>query len=134
MTTILVIDDCHPLVLALERMLKGAGYDVLAASGVRQGIELLRQRRVDLVITDLDMPEVSGVELLQFAQHEHLSMPFIAMSGNDWPMSTFRMVRSLGALFALKKPLTAERLIGTVEAALDVAYGSPYPPSESSDG
>ena len=121
---ILVIDDCSLLVSALKRALNAAGYAVIGTSSSQYAIETMRNERVDLVITDINMPDPDGIELLRFAQQERLKTPFIVISGNESPLKMFRAARLLGAVFTLKKPLTTDLIIESVEAALDLKYGS----------
>lgn len=125
MVRILVIDDCPVLVSALKQVLTNAGYAVVGTASSREGIEFLQRERVHLVITDLHMPELDGVELLRWAGREKPALPVIVFSGHVAPRSRFRQARSLGAVFTLAKPLTAARLLESVEAALDRNYGSP---------
>jgi DNA-binding NtrC family response regulator len=124
MVRILVIDDCSLVVTALQHALNSAGYKVIATASSHQAIAILRRERIDLVITDINMPDPDGIELLRFARQEKLTMPFIVISGNESPLKMFRTARLLGAIFTLQKPLTTELLIESVEAALDRKYGS----------
>ena len=70
------------------------------------------------------MPTPDGIELLQFAEREKLKMPFIVMSGEEWPRNRFPVARLLGAVFTLQKPVATERLFEVVEAALDAQRGT----------
>ena len=57
MVRILVIDDCSLVITALQRTLNSAGYKVIGTSSSQQAIEILHHERIDLVITDINMPE-----------------------------------------------------------------------------
>ncbi len=115
------------MVLALKRTLKTAGYEVLATTSSQEAIQRLGTEPFDLVITDVNMPDPDGIELLRFALKENLAMPFIVISGNESPLRMFREARLLGAVFTLAKPISTEALIECVEAALDRKYGSKLP-------
>ena len=64
MATILVIDDQEPIRALLRLALEGAGHDVLEASNGRLGLALYRASEADLIITDIVMPEMDGLELM----------------------------------------------------------------------
>ena len=70
MATILVIDDQKPIRTLLRLVLEGAGHDVLEASSGRLGLELYRERSADLIITDIVMPEMDGLELMLESDQE----------------------------------------------------------------
>ena len=89
MATILVIDDQKPIRALLRLVLEGAGHDVLEASNGRLGLELYQKRSVDLIITDIVMPEMNGLELMLELTRNFLNVKVIAMSGGlegeGWP-------------------------------------------------
>ena len=64
MATILIIDDEEAVRALLRFALEAAGYEVTEAANGRQGLERYRQRPTDLVITDMLMPELNGLEML----------------------------------------------------------------------
>ena len=63
-STVLVVDDSEIVVKVLSFMIKKAGYTILSASGGRNALEFFDGRDIDLVITDLHMPEMDGTELI----------------------------------------------------------------------
>ena len=65
MSTILVIDDEQSMLEVLSEMLSREGYDVTTTSSSEEAVELAQRRRVDLVISDLKMEPVDGIELLR---------------------------------------------------------------------
>ena len=67
-TKILVVDDSLPTLEVIQRNLKAAGYEVFTASDVEQAIAFLEQNTVDLVITDIKMPKISGLDLLKYVK------------------------------------------------------------------
>ena len=81
--SILVVDDYDQIRNLLRRILQGGGYEVFEASNGRQAIDWLRKNGVDLVITDLIMPEQEGLETIQFLRNERPDLKIIAMSGTD---------------------------------------------------
>jgi len=120
MTEILLIDDMAGVRRAVIAMLKRAGHNVTAAESGGQGLELLKTRRFDLVITDMMMPGVDGADVLS-----HLSgMPnrprVIAISGGGAGISAesaLRLARIEADAF-LEKPFDAEALLAAVDKLL----------------
>src|SRR5215470_15396462 len=79
--TILVIDDDEDYRLLVRTLLVRAGYRVLEASDGLAGLRFVAQTRVDLVITDMIMPEHEGVETILIVRHMHPQLKVVAMSG-----------------------------------------------------
>ena len=65
-TEILVVDDSPPTLEVIQRNLEAAGYEVFTAPSVEEAIAFLEQNSVDLVITDIKMPKISGLELHKY--------------------------------------------------------------------
>lgn len=125
MKTILLVDD-EPLLrevfaasLSQEHGgLSGDGHDVLTAENGMRAIELLGRRRVDLVVTDLCMPQVDGFALLAHLDAHYPKLPVVAMTGYGFPDAQ-AFVQNLGARVYLEKPVPLETLARTVEGLLD---------------
>jgi len=116
---VLIVDDAKAILTVLRRVLESAGCDVLDAADVSTALDLLRHGPVDLVLTDLQMPGRSGVELAQLVVRDFPGVKVIAMSGfEDTHLS--QLPRELGIAAALTKPMQPEVLIGAVRAALAV--------------
>ena len=81
MGTILVIDDQEPIRTLLRAALEGDGHEVLEASNGLLGLERYRERAADLVIIDMLMPEMNGLELMRSSPRSFLNVKVIAMSG-----------------------------------------------------
>ena len=71
MATILIIDDDDLIRVLLRSALEAAGYEVMEAANGRQGLELYRHRPTDLVITDIVMPELNGLDMLLELERIH---------------------------------------------------------------
>lgn len=110
----LVVDD-DPISLEVTcEHLRGAGYAVWSAHNGREGLDAVRELAPDLVVTDMFMPELDGIELVIAIRRERPDAPIIAMSGGGGGMSpelTLRTALSLGASAALPKPLPRERFL-----------------------
>jgi two-component system response regulator (stage 0 sporulation protein F) len=84
MATILIIDDEEIIRVLLRSALEAAGYEVTEATNGRQGLELYRHRPTDLVITDILMLELNGLEMLLALTREFIHAKVIAISGIRW--------------------------------------------------
>lgn len=116
MARILVVDDAESDRLIEEAILTNAGHEVISSAGGEQALRSHLERGVDLVITDLKMPDVHGFELISIFQDLDPSPPVIAVSGTG--RIQLHMARRLGAVTTLEKPIDEERLLKAVNAAL----------------
>ena len=114
MATILVIDDQEPVRSLLRLVLEGAGHDVLEASNGRLGLELYQKRSADLIITDIFMPEMNGLELMLELTRNFLNVKVIAMSGGLEGEGALTAAKLLGARQTFQKPLDVEELLSAV--------------------
>jgi two-component system response regulator HydG len=115
---ILVVDDTPQTVEVIERNLSSRGYEVLPAGDVARAIELLDQTAVDLVITDLKMPRVSGMTLVRYVRENLKDTEIVMMTGFASVGSAVEAVKA-GAEDYLAKPFTDEELFTAVERALE---------------
>lgn len=120
MSAILVIDDDAAVREVVREMLRLEGYDVTIAENGRQAIELLGERRFDLVITDLIMPEKEGIETIAEIRRTHARLPILAISGGGriGPSDYLETARYLGADATLAKPFARQELLTTVDSLL----------------
>ncbi len=122
MATIMVIDDDENARSAMTRVLRTAGHNVVEAENGLRGLERLRQAPVDLVITDLLMPEMEGIETIRELRRGHPGVRIIAMSGGGMGKAAdyLPFAGALGAQRALEKPFTAEQLLAAVQDVLAI--------------
>jgi len=114
---VLIVDDAAAIRKVLRRVLESAGYEVTDAPNVDGALELLRLSPVDVVLTDVQMPGRSGVELAQLVVRDFPGTKVIAMSGfADSHLS--RLPAELGIDAALTKPMHPDALIGAVREAM----------------
>lgn len=115
--TILVIDDEKNIRTGLQAALELDGYDVMLASDGAEGLEIALHSDIDLVITDLRMPGVSGEEVLRRVTTESPGIPVIVLTGHGTVENAVEAMRS-GAYDFLTKPLNLDRLSLLVKRAL----------------
>jgi two-component system, response regulator, stage 0 sporulation protein F len=115
---VLVVDDDEGMRSLLRRMLERAGFAVVTAAHGREALERIRMRVIDVVITDMVMPEMDGIELTRALVAEYPGLPIIAISGvHDWS-NYFRIAIRFGAKAGLQKPVSAVALIQAVREQL----------------
>lgn len=120
MNTVLIIEDDDRFRQSCVTLLERAGY---GAIGVRHGGEALRRLHdatIDLVLTDVLMPEMDGLETIIALQRNHPRLRVIAMSGGGaiGREDALAMCRHLGVVATLEKPFSQEELLGAVIEAL----------------
>jgi DNA-binding NtrC family response regulator len=120
MALILIIDDDNDVRVVLKEILAREGYDVIDAADGEEGIRLYMERSADLVITDIVMPRMEGMETIQYLYSRFPDIKIIAMSGGGrvGPESYLCLAEQFGALCALSKPIERGVLLKTVEQAL----------------
>jgi two-component system cell cycle sensor histidine kinase/response regulator CckA len=112
---LLLIDDEDVTRLVLKELLSALGYEVLEADAGRSGLDLLERERVDAVITDFSLPDLTGAEVARAVKAAHPRLPVILLTGWDPDEE------NLGAEmfdFILRKPCKLDELADTMEQAL----------------
>jgi two-component system response regulator (stage 0 sporulation protein F) len=119
MATILIIDDEEPIRALLRFALEAAGYEVTEAANGRQGLDLYRRRPTDLIIADMLMPELNGLDLLLDLTREFLHAKVIAISGAGGEQNVLDVAKLLGARQTFEKPFSIPQLLDAVRYELD---------------
>ena len=115
---ILVIDDSKEIVKHLtERVLPSYGYETLHAYDGQSGLKLIREKKPNLVMLDFNLPEMTGLDVLQKLAQESMNTPVVLMTGYGSELSAIEAFR-LGAKDYLIKPFTVEEIIETIDRAL----------------
>jgi EAL domain-containing protein (putative c-di-GMP-specific phosphodiesterase class I) len=114
---ILLADDDVALSRAVSRVLVADGHDVVTVSSGTEAAEALMKGRFDVVISDVHMPGMSGVELLSLVRAYDLDVPVILMTG-DPSVETAAQAVELGALKYMVKPVSNDSLLETVRRAM----------------
>ena len=108
---ILVVDDSALTLEVIQRNLSAAGYDVYTVISVDQAIDFLEQDSVDLVITDIKMPKISGLELLKYVNENLKGTEIMIITGYPSIKGAVEAVKD-GAEDYLVKPRSEERRVG----------------------
>ncbi len=115
-STILVIEDHASVRRLLAQVLKDAGYQVCEAATGREGLERFREQPMDLVITDLEMPEMTGLEVILALTRAVSNVKVIAMSGHS--ADELQKAKLMGARQTFAKPLDLPALLNAVQYEL----------------
>lgn len=114
---ILVAEDDTPIRQALTDTLTGAGYDVLAAEDGRRALELLLTREVDLALLDVNMPQLTGFQLLRIMSKECPGIPSIILTAHGEEQERVKGLE-LGADDYVVKPFSIAELLARIAAVL----------------
>jgi DNA-binding NtrC family response regulator len=117
---VLVVDDEPGVRKAVREVLTRADHEVRDVADGSEALRLLETLSFDLVITDVYMAAVDGVELLARMQQRGIQVPVVAMSGGGYRSreDVLKMAASIGAVATLDKPFSVEQLMAAVQLAL----------------
>ena len=124
MPRVLLIEDDDSIRRTFTRALTASGHEVSVAANGADGLRLWRERGADLVLTDMQMPEMNGIELILQLRASAPTLPVIAMSGGDQSgdLNALRDAKLLGAVRLLAKPFSLDTLTAAVADALEQAH------------
>jgi two-component system NtrC family response regulator len=121
MDTILVVDDEKNYLLVMETLLTGAGYEVLTVDSGEEALEQIRRNDLDLIITDMKMPRMSGIELMEQLKQVYPDLPVIMMTAYGTVEKAVEAMKK-GAFDYILKPFKNEELLLTIRKALDLRH------------
>ena len=115
---ILIVDDDINILELLQRHLKSMDYHTYKAVSVKEALLILKDTFIDLLITDIQMPEIDGLQLLKFANEHYPEIPKLVVTGYPSVEGSLEVIKS-GATDYLTKPFTKAELKDAVEKALN---------------
>jgi DNA-binding NtrC family response regulator len=120
MTKILIIEDEEPIRRVLVRILsdEDSNYKISEATDGKEGLNLIKKEKFDLVLCDIKMPKMDGIEVLQAANAKNINAPFIMLTGHG-NVETAVEAMKLGAYDFISKPPDLNRLLTAVRHALE---------------
>ena len=120
MARVLIIEDDNEVREFLESLLERSGYGTITAVNGKEGVEIFRSTPLDLVITDIIMPEKDGIEAIMDMKRANPALKVIAISGGGRaePENYLHSARLLGADRTIKKPFTNEDILEAVRTLL----------------
>jgi CheY-like chemotaxis protein len=116
---VLVVDDNPDSVAIMRGVLEGRGYDVAAAHSGTEALQFLKKEKVDLVLLDVMMPEMSGMEVLQRIKEDAATgrLPVILVTAKTQDEDVLSGYQ-YGADYYITKPFTAKQLVYGIELIL----------------
>ncbi|MDO9081090.1 MAG: response regulator, partial [Desulfuromonadales bacterium] len=120
MKTILIVDDENSIRASLQGILQDEGYRVLLAADGGAGLDQLREESVDIILLDIWMPGIDGLETLRRIREMNPEQLVIMMSGHGTIETAVKATR-LGAYDFIEKPLSLEKVLLSLQNALRVS-------------
>jgi CheY-like chemotaxis protein len=116
MAKILLIDDDPTIQKVFSQFLTSLGHEIIQAENGKEGLSMIQGIRPDLVITDIMMPEMDGLEILMQLRSTHDSVPVIAISGGmrALPVNFLHQAKLFGARYVFEKPVPLDVLRSAV--------------------
>ena len=125
MTRVLVIDDDRSVGAAIQMMLARQDCDSVVAQDAQAGVQAFESSKFDVVIVDIFMPGLDGLETIKGIRERAPTVPIVAMSGFKFRNSMasapdfLGMAAKLGATFCLRKPFAPQQLMAAINSCLD---------------
>jgi len=116
MSAILVVEDEPAVQLLLSTILEDAGYRVVTAASGQEALRVLDHHTIDLILVDIFMPGMDGLELISHLRRTSPYCKIIAMSGGTDEWNYLDVASQLGAKTTLQKPFTGQELLRAVRA------------------
>jgi len=116
-TRILVVDDEEIVCVSVRRILSREGCEVDSATTAARALDLIDDHEYQLIITDMMMPEMNGIEMMHSMRVRGLEVPFLMITGYPTIRTAMQALR-LGAIDYIPKPFTRKELLGPVNRAL----------------
>lgn len=115
---ILIVEDSYTSFLLLAETLRFEGFESRLASDVKEALTLVRKQTPDLILLDLNMPEITGYDFLRMRSELHISdVPIIVISALDSPESISK-TRELGAADFISKPINLKLVVEKVKSLI----------------
>lgn len=117
--TILIIDDSYSMRESIKYILNGSGYSVIEAADGVDGFNKLKSSKIDCVVTDINMPNLNGIELIKKIRSdgETKMMPVLVLT-TESEFDMIRKGRDVGATGWIVKPFNDEKLLTAVRKVL----------------
>ena len=120
MKNLLIVDDEETLLLIMVGRFEEYSdrLKIFTARNGKEAVSMLESKEIDLVVTDLKMPQMDGIELLAYMSHKHPEIPAIAVSAYCTPQIQ-KKLKEMGALRVMDKPVDFDRLAQEVLKGLE---------------
>jgi CheY-like chemotaxis protein len=119
--TMLVVDDNHAFRATMASLVEFAGHFPICAANGKEGLDILRKHPVDLIITDILMPEKDGLEFIEQVRDTLPVLPIVAISGGGRVMEKnccLTIAKFFGASAMISKPFNMAQLLSAIDDAM----------------
>ena len=115
MKTLLLVDDCRTTRKLVTYLIKGEGFNILQAENGLEALEVLARNNIDLVVTDMNMPQMDGIELIKSMKEDNLykGIPIIMLTTEDDEAEKKRGYQ-MGVSMYLTKPVDQKTILGEI--------------------
>jgi DNA-binding NtrC family response regulator len=115
---ILIVDDDRVVLSSCKRILESEGYAVSLTASAKEAVQMLEEKKFDLLLVDVIMPEYDGMYLIGKVRENSSHLPILVMSGYPTPETISSGMR-MGATHFIAKPFTPDELIAAVHKAFE---------------
>jgi CheY-like chemotaxis protein len=116
---VLVVDDEQVVLDSIRKLLRKENCRIRTALSAQEGLDILKEEPIDIVLTDLMMPEIDGLEMMKMIREDHPRMPVIMITGYA-TINTALQATKLGAFDYIAKPFSRKELVGVMKRASDL--------------
>ncbi len=127
---ILIVDDDINILELLQRHLHSWNYHCYKALSVKEAVQILKESHIDLLITDLKMPQIDGFELIKFVSEHYPKLPKLVVTGYPSVQDSLTAIKS-GVVAYLTKPFTKDELKASIDKSLETNKRTLLPPNKS---
>lgn len=120
--SILLIDDDREYCRAMRKLFEKRGYEIYLALDGQEALEAMSDQMVDLILSDLRMPGIDGIELMEEIRRRKIKVPVIFVTGYG-EVESYMDLMNMGAFDYLNKPIDPKELFRVVEMALENCSG-----------
>jgi CheY-like chemotaxis protein len=121
---VLLVDDERISLKLAQFILQEAGFSVSLADDGRTALASLEKNLPDIIVTDISMPDIDGLELISIIRKKGLNVPILALSGMSMNDLYLDAAKDFGATAILSKPVDRDQLINTVRKLLGMSNSS----------
>ncbi len=120
---ILVVDDEQIVLDSIKKLVRRENYDVYGALSVPEALKKIDAKKIDIILTDLMMPETDGLEFMEMTKKSHPRIPMIMITGYA-TINTALQATQLGAFDYIAKPFSKKELLSVLKRASDLVLGT----------
>ncbi|ABD83060.1 HD domain-containing phosphohydrolase [Saccharophagus degradans] len=121
--TLLFVDDELPILKAFKRLVRGKNWTVYCAESAQQGIQILSQNNVDIVVSDMRMPNMNGAQFLSYVRDNHPQAQRILITGYSDLQSLQSAINEAKISNYISKPWEDEALLDVLQKTVDIQEG-----------